>query len=546
MRAWTIAWIVAALAGPLAAQQGRDLALERTSRRALVVGNDAYRNVRPLKNAVNDAQDLGGRLSQLGFDVTVLTNADLRGLNEGVDRFVASLEAGDTALFHFSGHGLQHDHENFLVPIDFELKDAASLRYDAYSASKLQDRLSASGAALSLVLLDACRNNGFESSRGAGGLAAMNPAHGSFIAFATGPGSIADDNPNGRNGLFTSVLLEALSEPGLELVEVFSRVRQGVVDRSGGRQTPWTLSSVLGRFYFDEADASGAAAAISPPRPMRSTPQPQGPQPGEVRLNPKDNAAYVWIPAGTFRMGCAEGDPECDGDERPARTTTLTQGYWMARTETTVGRFKWAREGHKKPMPPPPGVVMNPIFILPPLDPGHNPGWRNEDHPMVMATWDEANWYCREAAGGRLPTEAEWERAARAGAEGVFWFGDELTHERANYGADGTCCSAHSEGRDKWLQTAPVASFEPNPYGLHDMEGNVWEWTADWYDQGLQATMSERNPHGPAAGQMRSVRGGCWDSIPKHVRPSDRHSVAPASRTPYLGFRCVVLELPAP
>lgn len=552
MRGAGAVWTAATLAmicasAPADAQTGRDLRLDRTVRRALVVGNDAYQSVRPLKNAANDAEDLGARLSELGFDVTVLLNADLRGLNEGVDRFVASLQPGDVALFHFSGHGLQHDHENFLVPVDFELTDAASLRYDAYSASKIQDRLAASGAALSLVLLDACRNNGFESSRGAGGLAAMNPAHGSFIAFATGPGAVADDNPSGRNGLFTSVLLDALEEPGLELVEVFGRVRQGVVDRSGGRQTPWTLSSVLGRFYFNDAGERVGSDPVRPetPRPVRREVSQAGPEPGEVRINPKDGAAYAWIPAGTFRMGCAEGDTECDGDERPARTVEISQGFWMARTETTVGRFKWARKSMSKPMPPPPGVVPNPIFILPPLHPGHNPGWQSEDHPMVMATWEEANWYCREAAGGRLPSEAEWERAARGGGDGVYWFG-ELTHDKANYGGDGACCTAHAEGRDEWLQTAPVASFEPNPYNLYDTAGNVWEWTSDWYDQDLHSTMAERDPGGPEEGKMRSVRGGCWDSIPKHVRPSDRHSVAPNSRTPYLGFRCVVLDLPKP
>jgi uncharacterized caspase-like protein len=108
------------------------------------------------------------------------------------------------------------------------LTDRASLRYDAYSASKLQDRLNEAGARLSMVFLDACRNNGFGGSRSAGGLAPMNPAHGSFIAFATGPGKTADDNPNGRNGLFTGILLETLGRPGLELTDIFREVRARV------------------------------------------------------------------------------------------------------------------------------------------------------------------------------------------------------------------------------------------------------------------------------------------------------------------------------
>jgi hypothetical protein len=158
---------------------------------------------------------------------------------------------------------MQIDQENYLVPVDFELKDEASVKYDAYPASKVHDRVAHSGVRLNIVILDACRNNGFATSRsGSAGLAAMNAARGSFIAFSTAPGSTASDNPRGRNGLFTSYLLDAIRKPGLKLDEVFNQVRQNVYQASENKQLAWTSSSVIGDFYF-------LAAGSTAPSPQR-------------------------------------------------------------------------------------------------------------------------------------------------------------------------------------------------------------------------------------------------------------------------------------
>lgn len=549
--------LVTATAGSVWAQ-GRDLRLTWAKRRALVVGANDYQHVRPLRNAVNDARDLGAKLVELDFDTTIVENPDLRELNMAVDRFVASIEAGDVALFHFSGHGLQHDRENYLIPTDFTLRDPASLLYDSYSASKVHDRLTGAGAGLAILLLDACRNNGFDSSRGAGGLAAMSPAQGSFIAFATGPGSIADDNPDGRNGLFTSVLLETLDAPGLDMLEVFQRVREGVVGRSAGRQTPWTISSVLGRFYFSgEPSMPGGdpeqALEIAFWNSVRGSDDPRmiqtyldrypggafadlaraeltqraQPEAGEVRTNPRDGAEYAWIPAGEFSMGCVEGDEACEADEEP-RPVRIERGFWVARTETTVGAYKKAEQEAGRAMPPVAGFAANPIPFMPPLSVGHNPNWEDDGRAMTQITWGDAVRYCRETAGGRLPTEQEWEYAARAGARTIYPHGDELTHDDANYGQHNICCGPVRKGQDRWLFAGPVAAFAPNAWGLYDMAGNVWEWTASDLGEGGKKTL----------------RGGAWDSIAAHVRTSDRLGQSPEKVGGYYGFRCVVDELP--
>ena len=165
--------------------QPRDLAYRADNERrvALVVGNNEYAFAPSLGNAVNDAVDLTAALEALGFEVEQVIDADLRTLDQAIDRFVGKLNPGDVALFHFSGHGMEFDGENYLIPVDFKLKDEASVRYDAYSASKVHDRMAGAASRLNIVMLDACRNNGFRSSRSSGGgLAMMNAAEGSFIA----------------------------------------------------------------------------------------------------------------------------------------------------------------------------------------------------------------------------------------------------------------------------------------------------------------------------------------------------------------------------
>ncbi|MBI1353510.1 MAG: SUMF1/EgtB/PvdO family nonheme iron enzyme [Acidobacteria bacterium] len=554
----------------------RDLTLTQPTRRALLIGNDSYQHVRPLRNAVNDARDLNARLERLGFDTIIGTDLDLRGMEQAIDAFIRSIEPGDVALFHFSGHGLQSDQENYLIPVDFELRDRASLRYEAYSAAKLQDRLNEAGARLSLVLLDACRTNGFDGSRGATGLAPMNPAHGSFIAFATGPGKTADDNPDGRNGLFTGVLLETLDQPGLELTDVFREIRERVSARSEGRQVPWTISSVLGRFYFDPNETQGlpaahAAEVSAPPSAnvdiaywssIRDSSNPQafqsylsrfpdgefadlaklrldelgaassgGPKPSEVRVNPADRQEYVWIPGGAFQQGCIPGDGACREDERPRRQVELEQGFWLRRTETSVAEYKAYAKTSRKPMPPAPGYLPPLLPLLPPVALGFNPGWKLTDHPISNLDWQQAADYCREAAGGRLPTEAEWERAARGGRDGqAYPWGDAVSRDKANYGADENSGAGKAEGGDRWVNTAPVASFPANDYGLYDMAGNLWEWTSDPFGDGTE----------------RVVRGGAWDTPASALRSSARSHYSAAAQNMWVGFRCAVADIPKP
>ncbi len=223
-------------------------------RHALIIGNDAY--VRsPLVNAVNDAHAMRRTLRGMGFSVETVTDADYPTFDRAVDLFVDRLGQDDVALFYYAGHGVQVDGENYLIPVDFDHSRVAKVKYRALPANLVRERLEHSGARLSILILDACRDNPFHGNRSAGpGLAQMATGIGTFIAFSTAPGRTAADSPAAGNGLFTQHLVRTLETPGLSIDEVFNQVRHKVYQDSGGRQIPWTASSLIGGFTFQPAE----------------------------------------------------------------------------------------------------------------------------------------------------------------------------------------------------------------------------------------------------------------------------------------------------
>jgi formylglycine-generating enzyme required for sulfatase activity len=214
-------------------------------------------------------------------------------------------------------------------------------------------------------------------------------------------------------------------------------------------------------------------------------------------------------------MGCVPGDSGCSRAEGPQHSVALSRGFWLGRTEVTVASYARYAGATGQTMPPAPAF---------------NPGWALEDHPIVNVSWEEASAYCAWA-GGRLPTEAEWERAARGGRDGLAYpWGNGISHEQANHEGTGS--------RDRWEQTSPVASFEANGYGLLDVSGNVWEWCADWYSEDYYASSPSTDPRGPSSGRYRVLRGGSWDFNPGNLRASFRFRFAPSARVYDSGFRC--------
>lgn len=221
---------------------------------ALVIGNGSYKSG-PLKNAVNDALDMAASLSEKGFTVILKQNATRADMRSAIREFATEIEQGGIGLFYYSGHGLQVEGVNYLVPIDANIEVKAEVEEECISASTVLRVMEYSKNRINIIILDACRNSPFRSFSRSDekGITKMDPPkgakQGSIIAFATAPGDVASDG-DGRNGFYTSKLLKYINTPGLTLEEVFKKVRIEVSGESNGRQIPWENNSLTGDFFF--------------------------------------------------------------------------------------------------------------------------------------------------------------------------------------------------------------------------------------------------------------------------------------------------------
>ena len=244
----------------------------------------------------------------------------------------------------------------------------------------------------------------------------------------------------------------------------------------------------------------------------------------EVRL--ADGKVMVYVPGGEFLRGSLEDDPLADEDERPQHPV-FVDGFWIDKTEVTNGEYQLCVDS---------GVCT----------PQRHQGQRfaGADQPVVGVDWFQSVTYC-QWVGGSLPTEAQWEKAARGTDGRIYPWGNDFDGSRLNY-CDVNCIQDWKDRRvsDGYAYTAPVGNFPAgaSPYGALDMSGNVWEWTADWYDPDYYPRTEYYNPMGPAAGQQRVIRGGSWHYAGRNLRAPNRHKDVPTFRYDKIGFRCVVNE----
>jgi formylglycine-generating enzyme required for sulfatase activity len=221
-------------------------------------------------------------------------------------------------------------------------------------------------------------------------------------------------------------------------------------------------------------------------------PQQRQPAAGATKVRPKDGLTYIRIPAGTFTMGCSPGDNECFDDEKPSHEVTISKGFWIGQTLVTQAAYKQV-------------VGVNPSRF------------KGEQLPVETVSWNDAQSYCR-TVGMRLPTEAEWEYAARAGnissrygdLDAVAWYSDNSGPQRIDGGALYQSDPKNYESNliIKGNKTHAVGQKQPNAWRLYDMLGNAWEWTADWFGKNYYASSEARDPTGPSSGTYRALGGG--------------------------------------
>ena len=249
---WLAAWCGPAAASPPALDSG--------PRVALVIGNADYKTM-PLSNPLNDARAVSAALDKLGFKVIRVENASQKQMYDSVRQFGDALKSG-VGLFYYAGHGVQVKGRNYLVPVDAAIEREDEVAFRAFDVGLVLEKMEAAKNPLNIVILDACRNNPFaRSGRSATtGLAQIDAPTGSIVAFATAPGAEAADG-SGKNGLYTTHLLNFMATPGLKVEDVFKRTRVAVKQDSAGKQIPWESTSLEGDFYFT-APAAGSATPV--------------------------------------------------------------------------------------------------------------------------------------------------------------------------------------------------------------------------------------------------------------------------------------------
>ena len=534
---------------------------------ALVVGNSTYSHIARLPNPENDAADMAAALQRLGFEVTTAQDADRASLNEALRVFTRESVGADMALVFYAGHGLEMDGVNYLVPVDARLERDTDVRFETVA---LDDVLAATaGASLRMVILDACRNNPLARSMQRT-VARRSVSGGSFgdlnedllgdetlVAYAAAAGTTAADG-RGRNSPYTAALLAHLEEP-LELSALFRRIRARVLESTDGQQRPHEYASLLREHYLSGlsgpppvAAADGAAArlqqetvfwqsilgstnpadfeaylgqfpdgvyrALAANRLTELRPgDPDRTRPAEPESAFRDCAGcpeMVVVPAGRFRMGCLSG-PNCSNNELPVREVSVGS-FALSQYEVTFEEYdRFARDtGRRWP---------------------DDHGWGRGRRPVIDVSWDDAvtfaAWLSEETgARYRLPSEAEWEYAARAGTTTPYSWGQEIGRNRAN------CMSCGSRWDDD--RTATVGSFPTNGWGFHDMSGNVSEWVEDcWHPNyaGAPRDGSAWTTGGDCA--IRMYRGGSWAIFPSWLHSSDRDFTRADLRGSSTGFR---------
>jgi uncharacterized caspase-like protein len=519
-------WLLAFLC--LAAASGSSWAQKRV---ALLIGNSAYA-VAPLVNPANDAADLAAALKARGFETVVALNTTKRDINSRVRSFADQITPGTVALFYYAGHGMQVRGRNYILPVDAKVQSEGDVVEQGVEIDAVLQRLEGKGAAINLVILDACRNNPFTAAKGSG-LAAVDAPKGSLVAFATSPGKVALDG-KGRNGVYTKHLLANLNAPGMRVEDVFKRVRVGVTEESQGQQVPWENTSLTTDFYFIPPSGDTATAGAPDAEQQRLQMAIATRNKAELRkyleLSPTGRmrtqvaAAYESVISAEPTRSAVEPSYVRDCPDCP-RMVVLGDGKGngskaIGAFPVTVGDYErcvQARACEKR-------------------DVGE---FGVDKHPAINVSWHDAVKYTqwlsqRTKQKYRLPTEAEWVDAVEAGR----YVGEGSTRRlvpfvecRSGNGYDRSAALVagfpwrESACNDGFPQTSPVGVFLPNALGMYDWAGNVWQWTSTCAD-------AKKSPC-----EKYVLKGGSWASPLTALTPQAVLSAEPTLQGSTMGFR---------
>jgi formylglycine-generating enzyme required for sulfatase activity len=559
-------------------------------RYALVVGVQKYRVNQPLADLAytnEDAEELAEVLKAGGYNVVLMTTAAARVkgqehlapnsdyIRDQLNSLLAApnLDNDDIILLAFAGHGVEFDFVEgsgdqqtrtpkfYFCPADASIVGVSTANQitaanNLIDLTELYTALENCHAGGKLLLVDACRNDPSKPALKRNPLAALPnlppPPGGTaaFLSCSSSETSIEDDVL--KHGVFLHHVIEALRGDADTSTAKNPADGKITISELADYASVKTYDFVRNKYKgkTQKPELKGQIRLPIPIIDVRSVPQ---------LFSESLKIRFVTIPAGTFQMGSPESEEGHNDDEGPQHTVRIGRDFRMAVHEVTRGQFAaFVREtGYQTEAEKGGGnnYGFNAATGEFELDAKYN--WRNpgypqtDDHPVVLVSWNDAKAFCewlsrRDRRTYRLPTEAEWEYACRARSTTPYWNGDDQEGlARIANVADGTAKQKFSNwttitARDGHVFTAPVGSFPANPFGLHDMHGNVWEWCADWYDSDYYENSPAADPQGPGSGSSRVLRGGSWYGVPYGFRCAYRSSNTPGFRSLNYGFRLVL------
>ena len=565
-------------------------------RSALIIGNGDYSFAR-LENPVRDARLIGETLRAIKFQVTERENLKLAEMKAAIRDFTAKLPKDGVALFYFGGHGMQINGHSFILPTDFDpaklpkdfdpgklpndfdpAKNLAQIDGAAVSIDELISTISA-GSSLDIVILDACRDGQgvFSITKTAeAGLAAVSAPAGTLIAYSTAPGKTASDG-DGNNSLYAAYLAENLRMKPSRLEDVFKRTRLQMINFTGEEQIPWENSSLVSDFYFTPDELAPTISVIAknaPPPKIVAKSIPKLPVGIKSLLNfsfvtpllnesgtrsgtvsgathfYKENIVgvvleMVEVSGSQFQMGTSASEADFAFEDAKRYNDDLTKetitsemprhlvnvpGFFIGKTEITQAQWQSVMGG------------------LPEIE----SKMRGANLPVVNVSWRAANEFCEKLSHMtgrtyRLPSESEWEFAARSGTTTPFAFGESINAALVNFIGSAPFAKAQ-RGQYRQSPVAVGGLNAANQFGLYDMHGNVWEWTQDvWHpdyddapnDGAAWETTTEEDDE-----PYRVIRGGSWDSIANSCRSAYRRKQPAAAgyTSNKVGFRVVAIQ----
>jgi formylglycine-generating enzyme required for sulfatase activity len=527
---------------------------------ALVIGNSKYGGDLPkLTNPSNDAELMAATLKKLGFEVVKVQDADLQQMKRAISEFGTKLaNAGGSAvgLFYYAGHGIQVGGTNFLIPLKANITKAADADLEAVDAGLILKQMEFAGNALNIIILDACRNNPLSRGMRSAdqGLARMDAPMGSFIAYSTAPGATAADG-TGKNSPYTLALTKAMQKPGIPIEETFRDARVEVIAATQKEQIPWESSSLTGAFSFSPGARAPATTetAAAAPAPAPAAADPAAPTAKSLDPAPAGGAGakgctncpeMVALKGGSFMMGSPNDEDDRTEYEGPQKKIAI-KPFSIGKYDVTVAQFAEFIKATK----------YQPSDVCDTEGTGKSGrgSWddphinQTDKDPVVCVSWDDAkayaDWLAKTSGKPyRLPTEAEWEYAARAGQTGAHDWAD--SDDACGYANVADAAAKRKFSRwtvvscdDGFTFTSPVGSLKPNAFGLYDTLGNVKQWVDGCGANSISGIPADGSPESGGACNYRSVRGSAWNATPNIVRLAFREKAKSSYSAYNYGFR---------